>query len=249
IELNTDEGVFPTGGVFMERPFYFYKKDESYIALLGVGLSFVPGTNTMDIELQNEDGDKRKFFYMININEGTFKVSRITVPKKMVNPPKNSMKRIINEKEVLSDKLSSSQSEKLWEGEFITPTKGKVTSRFGVKRFLNGKPKSPHSGLDIKAVKGTPVYSSNSGVVSLVSNSYFTGNTIVIDHGLELFTVYAHLSKTKVKEGDKVKKGERIGSVGSTGRSTGPHLHWGVKVNGMNVNPESLRILSSLLEG
>ena len=115
-----------------------------------------------------------------------------------------------------------------------------ANSAFGTRSILNGQPRSPHSGADFRSAAGTPIKAPNAGRVVLAGDRYFTGNTVIIDHGLGLFSLFAHLSEVSVKEGDSVQSGEVVGKVGATGRVTGPHLHWSVRLSGARVDPLSL---------
>jgi murein DD-endopeptidase MepM/ murein hydrolase activator NlpD len=124
----------------------------------------------------------------------------------------------------------------------------KITSSFGNKRLFNGKLKSYHNGIDFRAPIGTPVFASNSGVVRLAENLFYSGKVVILDHGNFIFTIYAHLSKIDVKAGQQVGKGQQLGLTGATGRVSGPHLHWGVKVNGAAVNPiQFVKTMASLI--
>ena len=117
---------------------------------------------------------------------------------------------------------------------------GTATSVFGTRRVFNGKPRDPHSGLDLRAASGTPVHSSGPGVVSLAQELYYSGNTVIVDHGGGLFTIYAHLSEIRVQEGDTAEAGDVLGLSGATGRVTGPHLHWGAKIGSVPFDPTAL---------
>jgi murein DD-endopeptidase MepM/ murein hydrolase activator NlpD len=121
---------------------------------------------------------------------------------------------------------------------FIMPVKGRLSSGFGLRRFFNGKPRAPHVGLDVAVPRGTPVKASGRGKVLAVGNYFFNGKTIFIDHGDGLITMYCHLDRIGVKDGEKVNRGQRIGRSGMTGRATGPHLHWSVILNGAMVDPD-----------
>ena len=121
---------------------------------------------------------------------------------------------------------------------FILPAKGRLTGRFGLRRFFNEEPRSPHAGLDVAVARGTPVKASAQGQVLAVDDYFFNGRTIFVDHGNGLITMYCHLERIDVKPGDTVRKGQRIGLSGKTGRATGPHLHWSVVLNGVMVDPE-----------
>jgi len=127
--------------------------------------------------------------------------------------------------------------ERLWDGKFQYPLKGVTTGgNFGRRRILNGQPRSPHAGVDFPAPSGTPVFASQSGKVMIAEDLYYSGNTVVIDHGYGIFTMYCHLSQIGVAAGQMAKVGEEIGKVGATGRVTGPHLHWGLTIDHARVN-------------
>jgi murein DD-endopeptidase MepM/ murein hydrolase activator NlpD len=131
----------------------------------------------------------------------------------------------------------------------MRPVSSKLTSGFGRRRIVNGEPRSPHSGVDLKATTGTPIRAANAGKVVMAKDLFFAGKTIILDHGLGLYTVYAHCSKMHAKLGDQVGLGEIIGEVGATGRVTGPHLHWACRINGARVNPLGLTTLTSAPDG
>jgi len=174
-----------------------------------------------------------------------FKIEKITSKKKQFSsPPKSELARIERERNKMKKARRSvgKIDSALFATGFTRPVKGgKVTGVFGSQRILNGKPKSPHDGFDIAAPKGTPVYAMADGVVIIAGNNfYYNGNFILIDHGLNLSSIYLHLNKMFVKEGDRVRKGEKIGEIGTTGRSTGPHLHWSVRWGKKRIDPESV---------
>ena len=129
---------------------------------------------------------------------------------------------------------------RLWQAGFIEPVHGKRTGIFGSVRVMNGQARNPHSGEDIGAPSGTDVIASNDGIVRLTVDQIFSGRGVYVDHGLGLYSMYFHLSEVLVHDGDLVKAGQVIGKVGATGRATGPHLHWGAKINGARVNPYAL---------
>ena len=161
--------------------------------------------------------------------------------KKKVEPIKEDFKRIINDKEKISLSKKIGEKKKLFDKKFILPVNGRLSGVFGSQRILNSKPRRPHYGIDIAQKKGTPVIAPSSGKVKLVDyGMFFTGNTIVVDHGLGLMSIFAHLEDIFVEEGQKIKIGEKIGSVGMTGRATGPHLHWGIYLEKKPVDPLAL---------
>ncbi|MEW6487154.1 MAG: M23 family metallopeptidase, partial [Thermodesulfobacteriota bacterium] len=136
--------------------------------------------------------------------------------------------------------LAGRSDRRLWEGSFRVPAEGPVSSPFGVRRIYNDKPRGYHGGLDIAAPRGAPVLAGAAGRVALAGDFFYTGNTVFLDHGLGLFTAYFHLDSLAVEDGEAVAAGQLVGRVGSTGRSTGPHLHWGVYVSGLRADPLSL---------
>jgi hypothetical protein len=169
-----------------------------------------------------------------------FSTRQLRVDPAFVNPPREAEERILQEAKQLEALWVASSHSRLWDGAFVQPVPGSGTDRFGARSIFNGQPRSPHGGEDFPNPEGTPIAAPNAGLVVLARDLYFTGNTVVIDHGLGLFSLLAHLSVIEVAEGDRVRTGQRVGLVGSTGRVTGPHLHWAVRVAGARVDPLSL---------
>ena len=169
-----------------------------------------------------------------------FKVQRIDgLPKRKVTPNENDMKRIRKEGKLIAIAKKENSNLVHFFEDFIRPVDGITTGVYGSQRILNGKPRRPHYGIDIAAPKGTKIKNSNSGRVILSEkNLFFTGGTIIIDHGHGLISIYSHLEELFVKEGDYVKRGEMIASVGSTGRSTGPHLDFRLYCRNIPVDPD-----------
>ncbi len=168
------------------------------------------------------------------------------LPPKKVTPSKEDKKEIMRERDDVKKAVSNANFSQDWAEGFVLPVEGRISGTFGSQRILNGQKRSPHSGVDIAQVSGTSVKSAGSGKVVLNGSDYFyTGNLVVVDHGQGLQTLYAHLESSSVNLGDEVKKGDVIGSVGSTGRSTGPHLHWGASINNVRFNPHSLLDINS----
>jgi murein DD-endopeptidase MepM/ murein hydrolase activator NlpD len=155
-----------------------------------------------------------------------------------VEPSPEQLKRAEEERQRLRAIFDQMVPERLWQGKFRVPLDGVTTGgNFGRRRILNGEPGSPHSGVDFPATSGTPVHAAQRGRVMLAEELFFSGNTVVLDHGLGIYTFYGHLSAMEVKVGDVVEAGAVIGNVGATGRVTGPHLHWGLTVARARVNP------------
>ena len=207
----------------------------TFSVLVGIDLAVVPGTYRIAIE----SGAARTMFSLL-VTARKFATRTLNVDPAFVNPPPSAVPRIQREAKELEGLWQSSMSPKLWEGAFVAPVPQPANSAFGTRTILNGEPKSPHSGADFGSPTGTPIKAPNAGRIILADSLYYTGNTIVIDHGLGLFSLFAHLSEIGVHAEDIVKTGEVVGAVGATGRVTGPHLHWSVRVNGARVDPVSL---------
>ena len=182
--------------------------------------------------------------YNLKVTGKDFAERRLKVDQKYVSPPQEEMDRINREAAVTKELFTLDTPEKYWVGDFIKPVPGGITSPFGRKNFVNDQPRSPHSGIDLRGAVGTPVKSPAAGKVILTEELYFAGNTIMIDHGFGMISYFCHLSAIKVKTGDMVTQGEVIGLVGSTGRVTGPHLHWTVKLLEQRIDPMSILALN-----
>jgi hypothetical protein len=201
-------------------------------AYLGVDLDVTPGDHTIEYAMGPTSGS-----VVIVIHDRTFARESLKVDSKYTELDAKTQARVSRETEELNAIWRDIGKQRLWTKGFNLPTAGELGSPFGLRRVFNDKPRSPHAGHDIKAPVGTPVHASNTGKVALAKDLFFTGNTVILDHGLGLFTLYAHLSQIDVKAGETVERAQRIGAVGATGRVTGPHLHWGVKLAGARVDP------------
>ena len=164
----------------------------------------------------------------------------LKVPGKYTAPSPADQKEIAADKEIKAEIFKTETAERSWRGSFAVPVKAETSDVFGVERVFNGSVQSTHQGLDFRVPSGTPVAAVNDGTVILARPLFFEGNCIVIDHGQGLLTLYLHLSKFLVKEGEAVKKGQEIGLSGGTGRATGPHLHLAVRWQGVYLNPAEL---------
>jgi murein DD-endopeptidase MepM/ murein hydrolase activator NlpD len=208
--------------------------------LIGLDLGLKPGPLDLEITVFLRDGRSEELKHRVLVGDREFPVKKLWVKEEFVRPPPEVQDRIQREAEILQMVYSVSTKNWLGEGVFERPHPGGMTPNFGEKRVYNNVPRSTHSGVDIAAPYGSPVRASNSGRVVLARELYFSGKTVIIDHGLGLFTFYCHFSRLKVSRGDAVKKGAVIALAGSTGRSTGPHLHWGVRLLGSRVDPAAL---------
>lgn len=219
----------------------FWNGDRSetlFRAYAGIGVEAQPGPQELHIEGQLPDGKAAACAAPFAIRPGHYRVEKLTVAPQFVLPPPDETARLKEEGERMDAIYEKASPERLWRGAFRFPLEGpRRGGNFGTRRILNGEPRAPHSGLDIPAPTGTPVYAAQSGRIALAEPHYLSGNTVVINHGLGLYTCYFHLSAINVKQGDDVSAGALIGRVGATGRVTGPHLHWGLIVNEAKVNP------------
>ena len=215
---------------FMKR---FIFQDSNNRFVFGMGRDY-PETAVLEIKYNN---DIRKI--NIKIKKQVYKIQKIKgLPKKMVTPPESVYKRIIIENnEIAKVRALNSKINYIFQ-DFIWPVQGIITGVFGSQRILNGKPRRPHYGIDIAASKGTNILAPTDSIVRMAEdNLYFTGGTIMLDHGHGVTSVYSHLSKLLVKKNQKIKKGHVIGHVGSTGRSTGPHLDWRINWFDQRLDP------------
>jgi hypothetical protein len=184
--------------------------------------------------------------YSLKVLPRRFPTRVLKVDPALVNPPPEMEERIVREAAEVSRLWMHSAAERFWSGAFVAPVPNTVASQFGARSVYNGQARSPHSGADFPSPIGVPVASPNAGRVVLAKDLYFTGNTVIVDHGLGLFSLLAHLSVIGVHEGDHVDAGQEIGKVGATGRVTGPHLHWAVRAGNARVDPISVL---AVLEG
>jgi murein DD-endopeptidase MepM/ murein hydrolase activator NlpD len=190
------------------------------------------------------EGDEPITVVELTVPGREYGLQRLSVDPDMVKLSPENEARAERENRRIRALLSERGPERHWAFPFALPAEGRISSPFGVRRVFNGEPKNYHGGIDIAAPRGAPIRAPAAGKVTLVGDFYFTGRTVIVDHGLGLQTAYFHLDTTAVAEGALVEPGRRLGTVGSTGRSTGPHLHWGVYVSGVRVDPESLLALN-----
>jgi hypothetical protein len=227
-------------GKFLGRELYFFEAGGEYRCLIFAGLFDEPGEALLDVKIQWKGEDVSFLREKIKVVKKDFPTERLKLPESKVTLSEEALARAKREKEILDKIWKEKSKRRYWRGSFLLPTNGRIGSQFGARRIINDKPRSPHTGVDIKAPYGAEVLSSNHGKVRFIGDLFFSGNSLIIDHGGGLYTMYFHLSKILVKVGEWVKKGEPIALVGATGRATGPHLHFGVRLQGARVNPYSL---------
>ena len=231
--------------VFGKHIAAFKMADGRWRALVGIDLALRAGRYTAVIEA-SAGGTMVRESRVLLVRPRKFATRTLRVDPSFVNPPPDQLERIKRDAVFLRDAYASSAADRLWAGPFVRPVPGEANSRFGTRSIFNGQPRSPHSGTDFLSPAGTPIKSPNAGRVVCARDLYFTGNTVIIDHGLGVFSMLAHLSQLDVKEGETLTAGQIVGLVGATGRVTGPHLHWSLNVSGSRIDPLSaLALLGS----
>jgi murein DD-endopeptidase MepM/ murein hydrolase activator NlpD len=226
--------------------FSFDPSTKNWFALAGVSLETTPGTYTLELKGEsagfttaNRQTTFTRKFTVVHAKYPKIKVN-LTVESKFTAPSPEQLKQIEEAKTIKQDYLNRVTPVREWSGKFTSPADAAISDVFGSQRIFNDKTSSPHLGLDFRVPSGTPVEAMNDGTVLLARPLFYEGDFVVIDHGLGLLTLYLHLSEFKVKEGDRVKRGQPIGLSGGTGRATGPHLHVAVRWQGTYLDPARL---------
>ncbi|GAB4260518.1 MAG: M23 family metallopeptidase [Deferrisomatales bacterium] len=226
--------------VFDDRTFPLWREPGgAWRGLAGVDRDAAPGTR--ELLVVDRQGDAGTVVVgELTVSSRKYAVQHLNVAEKMVTLSPEDQARAAREARAIRRTLAGRSRTRRWQTPFALPVEGPISSPFGVRRVYNGKRRGYHSGLDLAVPRGTAVRSPSEGVVALVGEFFYTGHTVFVDHGLGLYTAYFHLDEVRVAEGQAVAAGTILGAVGSTGRSTGPHLHWGVYLAGMKLDPLSL---------
>ena len=223
VSLLDPPGVRRAVVVFREREYIL--TDALRFAFVGLDLGLEPGSYPMTVTFERTNGGREAVQRDIVVEAKEFPRKKLWVKESFAVPPKEVEERIRREAELVAWVYGNITSRWLGEGAFLQPNNGKVFPNFGQRRIYNDAPRSTHTGVDIAAPQGDPIRAANAGKVVLASRLYLSGNAVIIDHGLGVFSFYGHMSKILVKRGQAVLKGDVIGTCGTTGRSTGPHLH------------------------
>ncbi len=229
-------------GTWLGHPISFAQdvKSQTWFGLGAVNLDTKPGVYTLVLNGTTTSDQQISFRKTIAVRKGKYREIALTVPKRFTEPNPEEQQKIAADRAVKQQFLGRVTPDREWEGDFTPPVNTATSDVFGTRRIINGKVQSVHQGLDYAAREGTPVDAVNRGTVLLARPLYFEGNFVVLDHGQGLLTLYLHLSRIDVKEGDKIERGQQIGLSGGTGRATGPHLHIAVRWNGVYVDPGTL---------
>ena len=228
IEIGNIDAAAPE--VIMDgKPLLVMRRGEQWVAVAGIPLDTKPGK--LIISTNGEET-------IIDVAAHAYREQRLIVENKsFVNQNEEQLDRIWGERKIIDAVLTSFTEAPVGGLSLAAPVPGNQSSSFGYRRFFNDQPRSPHKGMDISAGNGEPIAASRTGIIAATGNYFFNGNTVLIDHGQGFVTMYCHMSDIAVEEGQQVETGDTIGAVGSTGRVTGPHLHFGTYLNGTAVDP------------
>ena len=207
---------------------------DQWYAVVGLPLDMAPGSHQLRVQIGSETGTQQ-----FVVKPKHYPEQHITLKdKSKVELSPADLARAEREIAAITELKHHWRTAPDTDLTLVLPAEGRLAGRFGVHRFFNGEPRSPHAGLDVAVNLGTPIGASTQGTVLAVADYFFTGKTIFVDHGNGLITMYCHLERIDVQPGETVSKGQQIGLSGMTGRATGPHLHWSVVLNGTMVDPE-----------
>jgi hypothetical protein len=222
------------------RALHPFKADAgTWKVLVGIDLDTPAGKQIVTLGVSGPSGVVERT-HTLTVAAKRFPTRRLTVDNRFVEPPPEVAARIQAEAELTAHVWNTPEPRRLWEGAFVRPVSEPSNSAFGSRSVFNGQPRNPHSGADFLSPAGTPVHAPNAGRIVIARDLYYSGNAVMLDHGLGLFSFFAHLSRIDVEEGSIVKTGQVLGLVGATGRVTGPHLHWTLRAEGARVDPLSL---------
>jgi murein DD-endopeptidase MepM/ murein hydrolase activator NlpD len=234
-----DEPASSVHGTWLKHSLTFAKDSDSktWFVLAGIDVEQSAGKYELDITAELKNGKTQHLEREINILPGQYKTTTLHVAEKFVAPDAKTLKLIAADKVIKDAAFAHEANEPLWQGDFRSPVPFTATDSFGTRRMFNGELAAIHRGTDFHAPAGTPVVAANDGVVIIAHPMFYEGNLVVVDHGQQFSTLYMHFSRIDVKVGQHVKKGQRLGLSGATGRVTGPHLHFAARWQGAYVDP------------
>ena len=214
-----------------------------WYGLAGIDVEAKPGNYKLELAATLPDGKLVHEERAVIVEPAKYKTETLRVPDRFVQPDAETLRRIDSDKQIKKTAFAHEIAEPEWSGKFVAPIDSSVSEGFGTRRTFNGKLASIHRGLDYHAKPGSPVTAANSGQVVLARELFYEGNCVIIDHGQQFMTLYMHLSKLEVSEGERGEKGQQVGLSGATGRATGPHLHLAVRWQGAYLDPAQLLAL------
>jgi len=245
LEYPDEAGLQAIEVAWSERRVPFARTDQGWFTVIGIDLDTVSGSYPAEVSFSYSDGRVRMQTESIEVLGKSFPTTELTVAPGYVQLSPENQERAATESREIGAIYATLTPAAHWSEPFQVPIPGASGGRnFGHRRVFNGEPRAPHSGADLTAATGTEIRASNRGQVVLAKDFFFNGNAVFVDHGLGVYTMYLHLSEILVDVGDFVERGEVVGLAGATGRVTGPHLHWGVRILNARVDPFSLLSLS-----
>jgi murein DD-endopeptidase MepM/ murein hydrolase activator NlpD len=239
LTLPDEPGIQKVEIQWQEKTIPYVHSGAQWTTVLGVDLDVKAGDYTAEVRI-TKNGSVERRSIPISVKAGQYPIQRLTVADGFVALSPENTERALREAKEIEEIHNTISGEALWRDSFVVPIPGGTGTNFGSRRVFNGESRNPHAGADLRATTGTPIRSANKGRVALAKNLFFTGNTVIVDHGLGIYTLYAHLSRIDVKKDATVERTQVIGLAGATGRVTGPHLHWGARVQNARVDPFSL---------
>ena len=245
--VELDKAPSRVTGTLLGKELTFFRsatKPEVWYALGGVDMETDPGSYELAVRVTSAHGRVSRMTKKVEVASGEFKEGTVEVPQNFVTPDAAAKRQIAADQVLKNRAYAHLIPAEQWSGDFVKPVAAASTPSFGMTRIFNEELSSRHRGTDFPIKEGAPVAASNAGTVVLARELFYEGNCVIVDHGQRFFTVYMHLSKIDVKVGDRVKKEQRLGETGATGRVTGPHLHMGVRWNGAYLDPTKLIALT-----
>ena len=239
LTLPHEPGISAVDIQWQKKDVPYVRSGAEWVAIIGVDLDVKAGSYSTVIRV-TKNGVVENRNVTVTVRFVKYPTTELKVDDQYVELSPENTERALREQKELDQIHNTITKEMLWKDSFVVPIAGETGANFGHRRVFNGMPRAPHAGADLHAVTGTPVHSTNRGRVVLAKDLFFTGNTVIVDHGLGIYSLYAHLSRIDVSDGDVVERNQVLGLSGATGRVTGPHLHWGIKVQNARVDPFSL---------
>ena len=241
VKVSGDDLAQVEGNLGKEKIYFYPSGNNFFSALIGIDVEAKPSVAKLGVKVKSVGGAQRQTEIHLKIKAKSFHKESFNVPPSFDHMSPETLAEIRREQEAFARAFATTATERFWDIPFIRPVPQDASaSSFGSRRIINGVARAPHTGTDLSAPAGTEVIATNHGRVVLVGNFFFAGGSVVVDHGGGLFSMYFHLSELKVEEGAPVRKGDVLALSGGTGRVTGPHLHWGVRLNNTRVDPLDL---------
>jgi murein DD-endopeptidase MepM/ murein hydrolase activator NlpD len=246
LKVQAAEGEIPQA-LWMNQELFMapYENRKTWFGFFGADLKSKPGSYPLVVKTGSTGFRKQ---IEVTVHDKDFGVRQLTLPKELVDLDDVTLERVKRETAIMKGVLEAPPTAPQWKGPFVKPVNGEVVGPFGQASIINGMPRSPHTGVDLKGERGLPVASINGGKVVLTGEHFFNGRFVVVDHGGAIQSMYFHLDKLLVQQGDRVTKGQVVGLVGATGRATGPHLHFGIRINGARIDPMQFIRLNEAME-